>query len=248
MAIGRFFAEATAEGVFFKWLTRVWRAVIGGVQHEVVQEFVKTGLKPKGLDDESLFSYIFAISKWEKGEPSSGKKIGDESRWKMLQKVINDLEREDKTNGTEYIKHFRLIIAIDAVGRGFVSIDKKNESGKTASIEKKPDSDYIRPGISILQDMVLFCSTEQEFRDYILMTGAMQDAPFGTLDELKHWAKTAGWPMLAEKLQQLQQGIQYSAEIVENYYQDIDNAWERAMAMPWWPNPLAKLFALFRAM
>ena len=241
MAIG-FLTEAITEGIFFKWLTRAWRAIVGGAGQEVVQEFIKTGLKPKGLDDENLFSYIFAISKWKGGDPSSGEKIADDNRWRMLQKVINDLEYEDFVNGTEYIKHFRLIIAMDAIGRGFITI---TENGETKKI---PDPDYIRPGISILQDMALFCSTEQEFKAYILMTGAMQDAPFGTPDELRHWTKSVGWPMLLERIEQLQQSIQDASAVVENYYQEIDNAWEEAVSMPWLPNPFAKIIALFRAM
>ncbi len=247
MAIGGFLTEAITEGVFFRWLTRAWRAIVGGAGHEVVQEFIKTGLKPKGLDDEHLFSYIFSISKWENGDRSSEKKVGSKAKWKMLQKVINDLEYEDTVNGTEYIKHFRLIIAMDAVGRGFVTVEKKDGSAKTVSAKKIPDPEYIRPGVSILQDMVLSCSTEQEFEAYILMTGVMQDAPFGTLDELNHWAKTIGWPLLLEKIEQLQRGIQSASTAVENYYQEINNDWERAMSMSWWPNPFAKLFAIFRA-
>ncbi|HFC76716.1 MAG TPA: hypothetical protein ENJ27_00610 [Candidatus Moranbacteria bacterium] len=248
MAIGGFLSEAITEGIFFKWLTRAWRAIVGGAGQEVVQEFIKTGLKPKGLDDEQLFTYIFGISKYDKGNPDPANRVGDISKWKMLQKVINDLEHEDLINGTEYIKHFRLIIAIDAVGRGFISVDKKDGSGKTVSVEKKPDPDYIRPGVSILQDMVLSCSTEEEFKAYILMTGAMQDAPFGTLDELKHWAKTTGWKMLVDKIEQFQQGVQSTSAVVENYYQEIDDTWEQAMTMSWWPNPIAKIAALFRAM
>lgn len=248
MAIGGFVSEMLAEGVIFNWISRSWRAIFGGVGHEIVQDFIKEKIKPAGLDDENIFAYIFSVSKYKDGDKTKGK-FGSKKKWDIFSETLAKMDGEDYNNKTHYLKNFRLIITIDAIGRGCIktSIPDKNDPKKTTKIIETPDPNYIRPGISILQDMITSCSTENEFRSHILVVGAMQDAPFGTLDEITQWTKTVGFPLLHQALVNTNQGIRDTSAFVENYYQEIDNNWDRARSVSW-RNPLAKIIALFRAM
>jgi len=248
MAIGGFVSEMLAEGVIFNWIRRAWSAIFSGVGQEVVSDFVKKGLTPKGLDDENIFAYIFATSQYELAK---GKKVlvGTEAKWKMAKKTIAKLIEEDSENGTKYVRNFRMIIALDAIGRGEVTVKVPDPKKPQAApkLVSKPDPKYVRPGVSILRDMILSCSTEKEFRTYIMLIGSMQNAPFGTLDEMMHWSKTVGLPFLHQALVRTGEGIRDASAFIENHYQELDNNWDSAMAMPW-RNPIAKIIALFRAM
>lgn len=244
MAIG-FVTEMLAEGVIFEWIKRAWRAISGGAKHEIVKGFIEKNLVPKGLDDENIFTYIFSISKFKNGDKSKGN-FGTEKQWQLLSGTLVKMDNEDYTNKTHYVKNFRLIVAMDAIGRGYVKTSIGDKDKETKVIEK-PDPNYIRPGVSILQDIVSSCKDENEIRAYIIMAGAMQDAPFGTLDEMKHWAKTVGLPFLHQVLVKTGQGIRDASVLIESHYRGLDDNWDGAKAMSW-RNPIAKIIALFRAM
>lgn len=249
MAIGGALIEMLTEGVVFRWLSSIWTALRDGARNEIVQNFVKNKLTPEGLDDENIFSHILSMSKYKDGDKEKGKLRVPKGRWELLFETIAKMDNEDYVNKTHYMKNFRIIIAIDAIGRGQVkvSIPDKNDPKKIVKIIEEPDPKYVRAGVSILQDMVLSCSTENEFRSYMLMIGAMQDAPFGTMDEMMQWAKTVGLPFLHQTLINTSDAIINASAAIEHHYQDLDNNWERARAMSWW-TPIAKLIALFRAM
>lgn len=243
-----FITEMVSEGIIFDWIKRVWNAITGGASNQFVQNFIEKRIEPKGLDDENIFAYLFATSKY-KVENGQRVMVGTEAKWKLLQKIIVKLENEDRQNSTRYVKNFRMIIALDAIGRGDITIKEPDPKNPKTSpkITTKPDPNYVRPGVSILQDMILSCSTEKQFRAYIILIGSMQNAPFGALGEILHWGRTTGIPLIRQAFINTSEAIINASVIVEHHYQDLDNNWERARAMSWW-NPIAKLIALFRAM
>ncbi|MFZ2154007.1 MAG: hypothetical protein WAV16_02135 [Candidatus Moraniibacteriota bacterium] len=249
MAIGGFVSEMLAEGVIFGWIKRIWNSIFSGVGQEVVGNFVKNGLTPKGLDDENIFAYIFATSQYELVK---GKKVlvGTDAKWKMAKKTITKLIEEDSVNGTKYMRNFRMIIALDAIGRGEVTVKVPDPKKPQAApkLVNKPDPKYVRPGVSILRNMILSCSTEKEFRTYIMLVGAMQNAPFGTLDEMLHWAKAVGLPFLHQALIKTGEVTRDVATVVENHYRELNIEMDTALSMSWFPNPIAKIIALLRAM
>ncbi|TSD01734.1 MAG: hypothetical protein Athens071425_340 [Parcubacteria group bacterium Athens0714_25] len=120
----------------------------------------------------------------EKMVDSQGRSLDDETyfsallakaqdpnnRKSILREVIKELDEEDARNKTRYVRNFRLIIAIDVKEQG------------------SP------PGLFILEEMLKECANKDEFRLAIYITGAMQDAPFGSFDEFKLWARKTAIP------------------------------------------------------
>ena len=178
--------EALTEGFIFKLVSKLWDRFFGGIAHDVVKEYVKKQLNPKSLDDENLFSLYLA-----KAKASEGKKS-------ILRQAIKELQDADRANNTDYVKHFRIIVALDATGGG--TIATRDKWGKVIIT---PDPSYQQPGITILEEMCEVCTTKEEFILAIMVTGAIQDAPFGTIDELMHWIKKHALPIIWSQLTKL---------------------------------------------
>lgn len=186
MAILKFLSETFAEGFIYNWARKAWNMLFKGATQDTIADIVKKKLEPKGLDDENIFSFIFA-------------KAGIEvSKKLLLEKVLCKLEEADKRNGTKHVRNFRLIVAIDALGPNTTTT--KDLKGKLVAV---PDPAYVRPGITILEEMAKRCTNEEEFTLAIMATGAMQDAPFGTLDEFSFWFKKTAFPEIKKCLQSI---------------------------------------------
>lgn len=210
MAIGNFVSEMLAEGIIFRWLTKIWTAFKSGMSNPMVQEFFQKKLIPKGLDDESIFSGILAKADMR------GKK-------KQFVKVLNIMEKDDRLNGSKYIRNFRLIVAIDAVGRNmFIRREKLDANGKVVSVKYSPNPGYVHSGQTILESLAEECNTDAEMIQYIMATGMMQDAPFGTLDELKHWFFSTGWPWFQQQYDTIFKKMADTAADLEDYYLQRD--------------------------
>lgn len=249
-----FVATAGLEHAIVKFIIKFAKTLWGETGQEAVVNWVKTKFVPKGLDDESVFGYILSVAPYKNGDVKTGEKINPDITDKvdLIRNVYATLSQEDIDNNTTYASNARIIIVMDAIGHGFITTEQRDADGNIIEIKKEPDPDYFQPGIAIIQDMATVCDTHAKIRNYLLALGVFQDAPFGTLDELRHWAKSVGWPWLANKLDQVQVQLQQKTEqtttIVQDYYQELDNQWEQAVAMPWIPNPFIKIIALLRAM
>lgn len=228
MAIGKIFGETIEAlttgafaGFFMTWIPKIWESLKGGIAHPVVENWVKTKLTPKGLNEENIFAYTLSESKMK------GKKnqfIG----------VLNQLENDDLAYGTSYVKNFRLIIAIDAIGRGMVEVKNMDKAGKVVSVTNTPDPNYKRPGQSILESLAKECSTDDEMRLFIIATGAMQDAPFGTMDEMLHWVKKTAWPWISAQYEGFRNGIISACDSGEKYYLQRELNMDAFDAQPLW--------------
>ncbi len=228
MAIGRILGETLEilttgafAGIMVKWIPKIWEAIKGGMTHPVVEEWTKTKLSPKGLDDESVFSFILANADMK------NKKI-------QFIQVMDKLEGADKKNKTKYVQNFRLIVAIDEIGRGSITIEKKDKDGKVVEVKNIPDPKYVRPGISILESLATECSTDKEMRLFIIATGAMQEAPFGTMNELMNWTSKTACPWIYAKYIVLSDTVISTCKSGENYYLEREIAMDAFAMIPWW--------------
>lgn len=209
------------EGVIFRWLANIWGTLKGGMANPTVQEWAKTRLAPKGLDDESVFSFVLAKADMK------GKKL-------ELVRVLNQLEATDKVAGTRYVRNFRLIVAMDAIGRGKVKVEKKDKEGRVVEVKDIPDPTWVHPGLSILELLAEECRSDAEMIQFIMACGAMQDAPFGTLDELKRWAKKAAWPWISAQWNGLKSGVKSACQSGEQYYQGLEASMDDFDSQPLW--------------
>jgi hypothetical protein len=225
MAIGGFFAEMLAEGVVFSWINKIWTALKGGMGQAVVQEWMKTKLVPKGLDDESIFTFVLSKANMNKG--GTNKKT-------LLIKTLKKLEAADKLNKTHYTKNFRLIVAMDAIGRGTVKVEKKDKDGKVIEVRNIPDDKYTHPGVSILEILADECGSSAEMIQFIIATGAMQDAPFGTVDEILNWTKKTAWPWISAQYEGFRTGVISTIQTGEKYYLEKDLNMDAFSMLPWW--------------
>lgn len=199
MAIGRFLTEAVAEGFVFKYLGKIWGFLSGTLASKAGEKILESVVDTQGrsLNDELRFSEFLA-------------KADDPKNMKpLLKSVIYTLEEEDRRNKTRYVKNFRLILALGA-GEPKILKNTKKTGKDTSETKEELDPNYKPPGLFILEEMLKKCTTEDEFRLAIYVTGAMQDAPFGSFDEFKFWARKTALPMA---ITWLQSGSEKATEI-----------------------------------
>lgn len=227
---GKFAGEALREEIFLKFLNGIFSFFKEKVvPHPMVQDFVKATLEKrlqfKGLEDESVFSWIF--SKADFGPGGSGKKI-------LFREACNEIESEDKVNGTRNMKNFRIIIALDALGHGVV----KSYDDQGNVIKTEFDPSYKQPGITILEGLASTCKTKEDWKASIMMVGAMQEAPFGGLEEFEVWARKKAWPALKNAVAAFLPRISDFLLQLETYAAGARILSERRAeeyeSLPWW--------------
>ncbi|MFZ2188520.1 MAG: hypothetical protein WAV73_03100 [Candidatus Moraniibacteriota bacterium] len=212
--IGEVF-EVMSAGAFASFFTNklpgIWNALKSGMTHPVVQEWGKRKLAPKGLQDESIFGYLFAKAN-----------MGDKKP--MLIRVLRQLEDVDHKLGTKFAQNFRLIIALDAIGRGIIDVTQTTDKDGKVTIKKTPGECDKHSGIPILELMARECNTEAEMMQFVIAIGAMQDAPFGTIGEFKHWATEVALPTILSFFDSnanlLGNGITHVTRFVNRQYEE----------------------------
>jgi hypothetical protein len=166
-------SSGAVAGFFSAWVPKTLNALKGGAAHPLVKDYLeKRVIGAKGLKDSHLFTYFLSASK-----------IPIAKR-RQIETVFNFIE----TINPKYAENARVIIAMDEVGRGTVTVTKKDGTVTTV-----PDPKYKHPGISILQHLAQ-CNTDAEMIAAIMAMGAFDEAPNGTLDEIELWFKQVAWP------------------------------------------------------
>lgn len=176
MALATGIREILLEGVVFKVISSIWNALkgqLGSQAGEMIQK--RLNEKGRGLADEAVFGKLLAQASISKDKKN------------MIIDALQQLESADRVNGTCHARAFRMIIALDpSEGETAITTDKDDKK------KIVQDPDYIHPGINILKLIGNICNNPQEAILLMGVVGAMQDAPFGTIDQFTRWLKTAG--------------------------------------------------------
>ncbi len=226
----KFAGGAMGKYTFLMLINWIFNFLKGNiVSHPIVEKFkistLEKRLKFRGLEDESIFAWIFA--KADFGPGGSGKKL-------LFREACNEIESEDRVKGTRNMKNFRMIVALDALGRGVV----KSYDNEGNVVEAEYDLNYKQPGITILEGLASFCRTKEDWKASIMMVGAMQEAPFGNLNEFEVWAREKAWPAFKNAMAIFSSNISDFFLQLETYAAGAgilsEKRAEEYEKLPWW--------------
>jgi hypothetical protein len=198
-------------GLFANWIPKIWKGLAEGIGHPLVKDYIeKRVVNAKGLKDSHLFGYFLSISTM----PPAKKR--------QIENVFNDIEMINP----KFAENARIIIAMDEIGRGNVTVKEKN-----GTVTTTPDPSYKHPGVSILENLAK-CKTDIEIIAAIMAMGAFNEAPNGTLDEIQIWVKKTALPNIIiffdEAASAIGDGIFTVTKWVDRQYDErIARAFER---------------------
>ena len=185
--LGKYLLEVAGDAGIIGGIKLLWDRFKTGTTHSYVQEVFKSTMekklnKEKGLESPAIFANLLAKANFDAGGPNS------EEKKILLREAMNEMEAEDKRNGTHHVSHFRIIMALEAIENGGLIVTKDAE-GKI--IKTEPVQNYKRAGLETLEGLSAMCKNKEDWKATIIMIGAMHDH---LMDTFEHWLASVALP------------------------------------------------------
>jgi hypothetical protein len=184
--VGKYLLEVAGDAGIIGGLRLLWNFFKKGATNPYIQDVLKSTMekrlnKEKGLESPAIFANLLAKADFG-GTGSEDKKI-------VLRDAMNEMETEDRRNGTHYASHFRIMMALETIENGGLVVTRDATSGNI--IKTEPAQGYQRAGLETLKGLSKMCKTKEDWKATIIMIGAMHDH---LLDTFEHWLVSVAWP------------------------------------------------------